>query len=58
MWHAWERTEKRIRFQWESPKEREHSEDKDVIGRMKSEWMLGRLARGVERIQLARDIDR
>jgi hypothetical protein len=32
------------RFWWESPKERAHSEDQGVDGRMGSEWILGRLA--------------
>jgi hypothetical protein len=30
----------------ESPKERDHSEDRDVDGRMRSEWILGILAEG------------
>jgi hypothetical protein len=42
----------------ESPKERDHSEDRDVDGRMRSEWILGRLAEGVEWIQVAQDRDR
>jgi hypothetical protein len=32
------------RFWWESPKEKDHSEDRCVDGRMGSEWILGRLA--------------
>jgi hypothetical protein len=36
---------------WESPKERDHSEDRGVDGRMESEWILGRL--GGDWIQLA-----
>jgi hypothetical protein len=44
MWHTWEKREKCTRFRWESPKERDHSEDRDVGGRMGSEWILGRLA--------------
>jgi hypothetical protein len=32
------------RFWWESPKERVHSEDRDVDGRMRSECILVRLA--------------
>jgi len=47
MWHAWERREKCTRFWWESPKERDHSEDQGVDGKMGSEWILGRLAWGV-----------
>jgi hypothetical protein len=46
MWHAWERTVKCTRFRWESPKERYHSEDQGVGGRMGSQWILGRLAGG------------
>jgi hypothetical protein len=44
----------------EIPKERDHSEDGGVDGMMGSEWilLLGRLARGVEWIQLANDWDR
>jgi hypothetical protein len=30
MWHAWERREKYTRFWWESPKERDHLEDRGV----------------------------
>jgi hypothetical protein len=47
MWHVWEKTEKCTRFWWEIPKERDHSEDKGMGGRMRSEWILGRLAWGV-----------
>jgi hypothetical protein len=46
MWHAWERGERCRGFWWESPKERDHSEDRDVDGRMGSEWILGRLVEG------------
>jgi hypothetical protein len=35
-------------FWWESPKERDYSEDKGVDGRMGSEWMLGILVEGVD----------
>jgi hypothetical protein len=35
------------KFWWESPKERDHSEDQGVDGRMRSEWILGKLAVGV-----------
>jgi hypothetical protein len=31
---------------WESPKERDHSEDQGIDGRIESDWMLGRLAGG------------
>jgi hypothetical protein len=41
------REEIKCMFWWESPKEREHSEDRDVDGRMGSEWILGRLDGGV-----------
>jgi hypothetical protein len=44
MWHAWERRENCTRFWWESPKERDRSEDQDVGGRMGLEWILDRLA--------------
>jgi hypothetical protein len=44
LWHAWERTEKCTRFWWESPKERNHLEDRGIDRRMGSEWILGRLA--------------
>jgi hypothetical protein len=47
MWHAWQRTEKCKRFWWESPKERDHSEDQGVDGRMGSELILRRLAGGM-----------
>jgi hypothetical protein len=40
MWRAWERTEKCTRFWWGSPKERDHSEDLGVDGRMGSEWIF------------------
>jgi hypothetical protein len=42
MWHAWERTEKCSRFEWESPKERDHLEDQGV-DRIGSEWIIRRL---------------
>jgi hypothetical protein len=35
------------RFRWESPKERGHSEDRGIDGRMGLEWILGRLVGGV-----------
>jgi hypothetical protein len=47
MWHAWERREKCKRFWWESPKARDHWEDQGVGAKMRSEWILGRLAWGV-----------
>jgi hypothetical protein len=40
------RRENCTRFWWESPKERDHSEDQGVGLRMGSEWILGRLAWG------------
>jgi hypothetical protein len=46
MRHAWERREKCKRVWEESPKERDHSEDGGVDGRMGSEWILVRLAGG------------
>jgi hypothetical protein len=47
MWYAWERRENYTRFWWESPKERDQSEDQSLDERMVSKWMLGRLAGGV-----------
>jgi hypothetical protein len=47
MWHAWERTEKCIRFWWESPKETVCSEHQGVDKRMGSECILRRLAGGM-----------
>jgi hypothetical protein len=41
MWHAWERRDKCTRFWWETPKERDHSEGREVDGRMESEQILG-----------------
>jgi hypothetical protein len=55
MWHAWERREKCAGLWRESPKERYHLEDQVVDERMGSEWMLERLAGGVEWINLAQD---
>jgi hypothetical protein len=46
MWHAWERREKCTGFGGENLKEGDHSEDQGVDGRMRSEWILGRLAGG------------
>jgi hypothetical protein len=37
---------KYTRFWWESPTERDHSEDRGVDGKMGSECILGRLAGG------------
>jgi hypothetical protein len=34
-------------FWWERPKERDHLKDQGVGGKMRSEWILGRLACGV-----------
>jgi hypothetical protein len=58
MWHAWERRENCRRFWWESLKERDHLED--LVGRMGSEWTLGRLVGGedVDWIRLAQDRNR
>jgi hypothetical protein len=39
--------EKRKMFWWEIPNERDHLEDKGIDGRRGSEWLLGRLARGM-----------
>jgi hypothetical protein len=46
MWHTWVRTKNYTIFRWESPKERDHSEDRGVDWRMGSEWMLGGLVGG------------
>jgi hypothetical protein len=47
MWHAWEiRGKCTSFFWWESPKERDHSENRGINGRMGSEWILGTLADG------------
>jgi hypothetical protein len=43
MWHTWQRRENCTRFLWESPKERDHSGDQGVGGRMISEWIFWRL---------------
>jgi hypothetical protein len=40
--YAWERREECRRFWWKSLKERDHSEDQGVGGKMGSEWILGR----------------
>jgi hypothetical protein len=45
--HVWERREKCTGFWWE----RDRSEDQGIDGRMRLEWILRRLARGVEWIQ-------
>jgi hypothetical protein len=34
MWYAWENREKCRKLWWESPKERDHSENRGVDGRM------------------------
>jgi hypothetical protein len=47
MWHERERRGNCRRFWWENLKERDHLKEQDVDGRMESEWILGRLARGV-----------
>jgi hypothetical protein len=33
-------------FWWETQKKRDHLEDQGVDGKMRSEWILGRLAGG------------
>jgi hypothetical protein len=47
MWHAWERRENCTRFWWESPKERDHSEDQGVDGRVGSKWILREIGWGM-----------
>jgi hypothetical protein len=54
-WHAWERREKCIWFWWENQKERDHSEDRGVDGRMGSEMDVRVISWGVQWIQLAKD---
>jgi hypothetical protein len=44
MWNAWGRREKCKRSWWEYLKERDHSQDRGVDGRIGSELILGRLA--------------
>jgi hypothetical protein len=34
------------KFWWKSKKERDHSEDRSVDGRMASDWIFGRMAEG------------
>jgi hypothetical protein len=41
-----EKERKCTRFWWESPRERDYSEDRGVDGRMGAKWILGRLAGG------------
>jgi hypothetical protein len=53
-----ERTGKHERFWWESQKERHHLEDQGIDERIGSEWILGRLARGLEWIHFAQVRDR
>jgi hypothetical protein len=57
MWHAWNRGEKCKKFWRGSPKDRDHSEDEGVEGRMGSEWILGTLAGCVNWIRLAQNRD-
>jgi hypothetical protein len=58
MWHASERGETCTGFWWERPKGKDHLEDQDVDGRMRSKWILRKLAGGVEWIRLAQYRDR
>jgi hypothetical protein len=44
MWHEWERGETCTGFWWDSPKERDKSKDREVVGRIGSKRILGRLA--------------
>jgi hypothetical protein len=46
MWHTWER--RVYKDLVGKPEGKNHSEDRDVDARMRSEWTLGRLAGGVE----------
>jgi hypothetical protein len=47
MWHAWERREKCTSFFNKKPKERDHSEDRGVDGRMGTRMNLGEIGWGV-----------
>jgi hypothetical protein len=55
MWHEWEGREKCTKFWWESPKERDHSEELGVDGRMGSYEID---CDCVEWVRLAQDRDR
>jgi hypothetical protein len=44
--NAWGMREICTKLWWETPKERDHSEDRDVDGSMGLEWILGTLAEG------------
>jgi hypothetical protein len=48
MWHAWERRENCTGYWWESPKERDHSEDRGIDGRLGFERILGKFTGGVD----------
>jgi hypothetical protein len=50
MWHAWEKKEKCTRFWWKIP-----MGDRGVNRRMGWEWIVGRLAWGLEWIQVSQD---
>jgi hypothetical protein len=43
MQHAWQKRKKCTRLLWQSPKDRDNSEDRGVDGRMGTEWILRRL---------------
>jgi hypothetical protein len=45
-----QRRGKCTRFWWESPKERDHTEDRGIDGRMGSEWILGEVGGGVDSV--------
>jgi hypothetical protein len=55
MWHAWERGEKCAECCCEIPKDRDHLEDRGIDGRMGLEWILGRLAGGMDLTHLHQD---
>jgi hypothetical protein len=57
MWHAWEKGETCTVFWWESLREKAHSEDQGVDGRMGSKRTFGRLVGGGVWIHLAQDRD-
>jgi hypothetical protein len=47
MWQALEKRGKCTSFLCESPKESGHSDDQGVDGRLRVDWILGRLAAGI-----------
>jgi hypothetical protein len=58
MWHAWERREKCTRFWWESPKERDRSEDQGVDEMNEIRMGVREISWGVDWIHVDQDRDR